>query len=87
MKTNNLEKILKALASRRRLAIIDYLDRKKIATVSDIAEKIDLSFRSTSKHLAILSAIDLVVKTQRGTYCYYRLGDTSILNKKLKDLM
>jgi DNA-binding transcriptional ArsR family regulator len=87
MQINNLEKILKALANRRRLAIIGYLYRKKIATVSDIARKIDLSFRSTSKHLAILSAADIVAKDQRGRFVYYKIGDTSILNGKIRDLL
>ncbi|MBI5220938.1 MAG: helix-turn-helix transcriptional regulator [Candidatus Liptonbacteria bacterium] len=46
-----LEKCLKALANRRRLAILKYLQKKKEASVAAISEEIELSFRSTSKHL------------------------------------
>ncbi len=48
-----LEKQLKALANRRRLAILKYLKSKREASVGDIAEEINLSFKSTSKHLAV----------------------------------
>ena len=57
-----LERILKALANRRRLAILKYLKENKNAPVAEIAYEIDLSFKSTSKHLGILSAIDIIGK-------------------------
>ncbi len=69
-----LEKILKALANRRRLGILKYLKRNKEATVSDIAEEIDLSIKSTSKHLAILFSFDILEKTQRNVQVFYRLA-------------
>jgi len=69
-----LEKILKALANRRRLAIIKYLKRMREATVSDIAHEIRLSFRSTSKHLLVLRAADIVDCEQRSLMVFYRLA-------------
>lgn len=71
---NRLEKILKALANRRRLAIVQYLKKTKEANVSDIADKIRLSFKSTSKHLAVLFAADIVEKEQRQLQMHYRLS-------------
>lgn len=68
-----LEKTLKALANRRRLAIIKYLKEHKEASVGDIAGAINLSFRSTSKHLAVLSAADIVEREQRSLQMFYRL--------------
>lgn len=59
---NALERILKALANKRRLAIIQYLGQEKEATVGDIAEHIKLSFKATSKHLGILANVDIVEK-------------------------
>ena len=67
------EKILKALANRRRLEIIKYLKEQKEATVGDIASRIKISFRSTSKHLSVLSGADIVEKEQRSLSCFYSL--------------
>jgi|SRR3989338_6952618 len=63
----DLEKILKVLASRRRLAILQYLKKSKEANVGDIAEEIKLSFKATSKHLAVLSAVDIIERAKKFT--------------------
>jgi len=68
------ERILKALANRRRLAIIQFLKKEKEATVGDIAEHIHLSFKATSKHLGVLAAVDIVEKEQRSSRVFYRLA-------------
>lgn len=68
-----LERIIKAFANRRRLAIVCYLIRTKEATVGDIAREIKLSFKATSKHLGILLAVDIVEKEQRSLEMWYRL--------------
>ena len=70
----DLEKVLKALANRRRLAILAYLKKHKEAPVADIAGEINLSFKSTSKHLGILAAVDIVEKEQRSLQMFYRLS-------------
>lgn len=67
------ERILKALANKRRLAIIIFLKKDKQATVGDIARKIKLSFKATSKHLGLLAAVDIVEKEQVGLQMWYRL--------------
>ena len=69
-----LEKTLKALANRRRLAIIHYLKKNKEAIVTELAEAINLSFRSTSRHLAILFAAGVLEKRQQSTEVYYFLA-------------
>ncbi len=70
-----LEKQLKALANRRRLAILKFLKdhKEKEAPVGDIAKAIKLSFRSTSKHLGVLAALDIVERNQRSSQMFYRL--------------
>ena len=70
-----LERILKALANRRRLAILKYLKENKEASVAEIAYEIDLSFKSTSKHLGVLSAIDIIGKNQRSLQMFYYLSE------------
>ena len=67
-----LERTLKALANKRRLAIIKYLIEHQPASVGDIATHIHLSFKATSKHLGVLSAADIVEKNQQSLLVFYR---------------
>ena len=60
MKEKEFERHLKALANRRRLAILRYLKKHREAPVGEIAHEIKLSFKATSKHLAFLAAVDIV---------------------------
>lgn len=66
-----LERILKALANKRRLAIFQYLKKNGEATVTELAAAINLSFRSTSRHLAILWSVNALDKRQESTAVYY----------------
>ncbi len=75
MNANQLEKILKGLANRRRLAIIKLLNGKKEIAVADIAREIGLSFTSTSKHLGILRQLDILDRRQESLTVYYRLAN------------
>lgn len=74
MKEKEIERILKALANKRRLAIIKYLQSNRRASVGDVAEAIKLSFKATSKHLLILDHVDLVEKEQIGLTVIYFLS-------------
>lgn len=74
MSEKELERIMKALANRRRLAILRFLKTEKDASVGDIAEEIRLSFKATSKHLSILFAADIVDREQRSLQMFYRLS-------------
>lgn len=71
-----LERVLKAAANRRRFLILAYLKKEKEASVGSVAEHIHLSFKATSRHLAVLFAADLVDRTQRSSEVFYRLSDT-----------
>jgi len=70
----SLEKILKTLANKRRLAIICYLRRQKNAKVGDISKAINLSFTSTSKHLIRLFNADILEKEQKNLEMWYKLA-------------
>ncbi|MEK7581966.1 MAG: metalloregulator ArsR/SmtB family transcription factor [Patescibacteria group bacterium] len=74
MKEKEMERVLKALANRRRLAIIKFIKKEKEASVGDVAGEIKLSFKSTSKHLALLAAADILEKEQRSSQMFYRLA-------------
>lgn len=76
MKTDiqEIERVFKALANRRRILIVKYLHRTERAVVGAIAKEIKLSFKATSKHLIILSAANVVEKEQIGLTMEYHLS-------------
>ncbi|HEY4480216.1 MAG TPA: metalloregulator ArsR/SmtB family transcription factor [Candidatus Paceibacterota bacterium] len=73
MDEKDLEKILKALANKRRILILRVLKGRKKASVNDLAKTIKLSFRSTSKHLSILYAAGILDKEQSGLTVFYSI--------------
>ena len=84
----DLEKLLKALANRRRLAILKYLKERSEASVGDIAEAIHVSFPATSKHLARLSALDIIDREQRGLHMFYFLNkDQKFIVQRILSLL
>ncbi len=79
---------MKALANRRRLAILRFLKTGKEASVGDIAEEIKLSFKATSKHLGVLSAAGIVDREQRSLQMFYRLSsDISLPARSIVSLL
>lgn len=71
MKERDLERVLKALANRRRLAIVNLLRKDGEKSVGEVADSIKLSFRATSKHLSILVNADILEKEQRSVQMFY----------------
>lgn len=70
----NLERYLRALANKRRLTIMQFLKKERRATVGEIARAINLSVKSTSKHLLKLGAADLVDSDQQSINVWYKLA-------------
>lgn len=68
------EKLLKALANRRRLAIVKYLNKNSKASVGDVAREIKLSFKATSKHLGLLRTADILEREQVNLQVFYSLS-------------
>lgn len=82
------EKVFKAFANRRRLAIIKIIKKRKKISVGNLADAIKLSFRSTSKHLGILYSAGIVDREQISLTIYYSLAtDLSKLPKQILDLV
>ena len=74
MDEKELEKILKALANKRRLLMLKILKSRRRVSMGTMANIIKLSFRSTSTHFSILYAADLVDREQDGLSMYYSLS-------------
>ncbi len=70
----DLERLLKAIANKRRVAILKYLKHIGRASVGDIATEIKLSLKATSKHLLKLSHVDIVEKEQTGLLIFCTLS-------------
>ena len=77
MNEKELEKVLKALANKRRVLILKHLKHKGKSSVGEVADAIKLSFKATSKHLMILSNMDIVDKEQESLTMYYFLPKIS----------
>ena len=88
MKITELERLLKVLANRRRIAILDILRKKRRMNVTDIAGAIRLSFTSTSKHLTMLERAGLVEKEQQSLNMMYSIAPdaTPLLSKVMSHL-
>ena len=75
MNEKETEKILKALANKRRTAIVKLLMKRKRASVGSLASGIKLSFNATSKHLKILFTANILDREQEGLEMYYRISE------------
>lgn len=69
-----LEKIFKALANKKRLEIISFLSKTKRASVGEIAEEINTSIKSTSKHLLTLYHAEFLEKERVHGLTFYEFG-------------
>lgn len=74
IKINELEKVLKSLANRRRLTLLIHLKYESEMTVGNLAQKIRLSFQATSRHLIMLERADILEKDKRGLEVFYRIA-------------
>lgn len=74
MKEKEMEKLLKILANKRRLSIINFLQKNKTSKVGDIAGEIGISFKATSKHLLMLFNADIIERDQKGLEMWYKLS-------------
>jgi len=78
-------KIFKGLGNKRRLMIVEFLlKRKGGVCLNAISHKINLSYRSTSKHLLLLESIGILERANRGRNVYYSVRrDITPIVKKL----
>ena len=75
MSNKELVKIFKALGNERRFLILKYLFAKKELTVGQVSEFINLSFKSSSRHLSVLINADLVKVRQVNINRFYSINE------------
>ena len=85
---NELERLLKALANKRRLALLHLMQDGGERNVADLARAIRLSYRATSQHLRILDRAGLLERKQEGLEVYYSLAKhlPPVARKVLREL-
>jgi rhodanese-related sulfurtransferase len=71
---DQLARFTKALASPRRLELVDHLAQRE-RTVEELARLSAMSVANTSRHLQALRAARLVTVRRAGLYAHYRLAD------------
>ena len=74
MSNKEAVKIFKALGNERRFLILKYLLSKKELTVGKVSELINLSFKSSSRHLSVLTNADLVRARQVNLNRFYSIN-------------
>jgi rhodanese-related sulfurtransferase len=70
-------RIGKALASPRRLEILDLLAQGE-RTVEEIARETAVPIANASQHLQVLKGVRMVASRREGLYAYYRLADEDV---------
>ena len=66
--------IFKILGNINRLKIIKLLSEKREMCVVDIAKKLEISQKSTSKHLILLSRMDILEYKGQAGHVYYSMN-------------
>ncbi|OGM03232.1 hypothetical protein A2115_02645 [Candidatus Woesebacteria bacterium GWA1_41_8] len=88
MKERELERALKALANKRRLAIVALLKKSNTNDVGGIADHLKISFKATSKHLGILTSADILEREQRSLQAFYSINkDAPEVAKKIISIL
>ncbi len=76
MNEKELEKLHKALANRRRIAIVQFLKSGKDADLTALSAHLKLGYKSTSKHAGQLCAAGILDKDTRGGIVYFSISKT-----------
>lgn len=77
MSDENLVKVFKAVSNERRFLILKHLFSAKELTVGQVSEAISLSFKSTSRHLAVLLNAKLVRVRQVDLNRFYSINNSN----------
>jgi predicted transcriptional regulator len=74
--------IFKVLGNINRLKIMKMLASGKIMNVTEVADELKISLKSTSKHLIILERFDLLESEGKSSRVYYSLNKNMPNNLK-----
>ncbi|MFY9461830.1 MAG: metalloregulator ArsR/SmtB family transcription factor [Candidatus Sungiibacteriota bacterium] len=66
--------VFRVLANINRLKIIEMLKGGRAMSVSDIAERLDISLKATSNHLAMLKNLDVLESRGTAGHVFYSIN-------------
>jgi len=70
-----LERLVRGFSNHRRIEIMDLLDREPELSVIDIAERLNINFKTASEHIRRLAIAGLVLKRSAGNTVRHKLTD------------
>ncbi len=83
--TKRFTQIFKVFSNINRVKIVMLLSKRKVMNVTDIAEELDISFKSASKHLILLDQFDVVNSKGKSSHVFYSLNED--MSKDLKSVI
>lgn len=75
----NTARVLKCLGHPLRLRILDFLERKDEATVTEVHEALEIEQAVASQHLTTMRDKGIVASRKDGVHVIYRIGDDRAL--------
>lgn len=82
METSDIEntaRVLKCLGHPLRLRILDLLEQKNEATVTEVHEALDVGQAVASQHLTMMQDKGILARRKEGVHVFYRIGDERAL--------
>jgi len=72
-KYNRLQRLVRGFANHRRIEILELLGRKPELSVFEIADELDINFKTASEHIRRLAIANLVLKRADHTAVRHKL--------------
>lgn len=69
-----LEKIIKGVANHRRIEILNLLDKSPELSLTDIAGRLKIDFRTAGEHVRRLYLAGMIVKRNRGAEVAHKVN-------------
>ncbi len=73
-KSRKLEKLVKGFANHRRIEIMMLLEKEPELSLFDIADALNINFKTASEHIRRLNIADLVMKRYQGREMHHALS-------------
>ncbi|MGG0593480.1 metalloregulator ArsR/SmtB family transcription factor [Priestia megaterium] len=73
-----VESKFKALSDKTRLALLQEISCCKELCVSDLQDKFQISQSKLSYHLKLLVEAGILIRCERGTWCYYKVDEKEV---------
>ncbi len=72
-KFRELERMVKGFANHRRIEILAVLERTPELSVAEIADRLDINFKTASEHIRRLAISGLVLKRNEGNLVRHKI--------------